>query len=270
MRKALFLSILLTLFGCAQSLTHKESGFDHSTDSQLTTGLESEELTYHKKGESLIVETEAYEIHFRLGAITYIKNKLTDEVYTASSKTKPEPCFIEAGLKPKRLHLSRAYQVKVAKNGNSIEYSVENRTWGLFVVYTMSFDKISGDLLITQKGMWAGKDIKGICFDVTNIDLSRVSIILPAEGGIIHTRRTPVPSATYDWPSGWQAGFAIGEGKNGGFNIWADDQEYLFKTLYHEKNADLASLSFETQNAAPFLGERLGRVGYMEDQYLQG
>lgn len=234
--------VLLTLFGCAPF-------------SGLKTSLVSPELTYYQKRDALIFDTPNYEIEFRLGAVTYIENKLTDEVYTASSDKAREPCLIGASAKPKRINFPKPYRVKIARNGDLLDYRVENKTGEIFAAYALSFEKKSGDLLVNQEGSWPGKDIKGICFDVTNVNLSNVSIILPADGGVIHTRLTPVSTAIYDWPSIWQAGFAIGQGKSGGFNIWAQDKEYLFKTLYYRKDSGLASLSFETQNPAPFSGK---------------
>ena len=112
-------------------------------------------------------------------------------------------------------------------------------------------DEKSGDLVIEQRFQSPEKGLWGIELPVATIPLS-MNIIAPVQSGLRFTPSTPGNSHSFDYPCPWEAQMVIVEGEDGGFMVWAEDVEGIYKRLKIERNANGWRLAFITMPNAPF------------------
>ena len=207
---------------------------------------------------SVFVETDAYQVEFTDGVITYLYNKLTDETYTLPLDVGGVTGFRgRSGLLKRdgrslwtdQATLTQAR--KVAPLKAEIVFRQGQSEFRLFI----GVDARSGDLLIEQDGTSETTGVYGIQWGCVNLNHRNLDLILPAEGGQIIDAMSPFTYRSFDYPSGsyhWEVQLAILQGEQGGFFVRGIDETFQFKALHYEKYVDSFALGFETQNQAPF------------------
>lgn len=96
-----------------------------------------------------------------------------------------------------------------------------------------------------QNGLW------GIELPVAAIPLD-MNVIVPARSGLKFTASTPGASQVFNYPIEWEAQMLIVEGKSGGFLLWAEDAEGIYKRLTLDRGPEGWRLGFITMPFAPF------------------
>ena len=210
---------------------------------------------------SIFVETDAYQVQFMDGVITYLSNKLTGEVYTLPLGIGDVPTGVSghSGLLRRNgasVWTDQATLIesrKVAPLKAEIVFRQGQNEIHLFI----AVDARSGDLLIEQEGASDTAGVYGIQWGCGNLDVRNLDLVLPAEGGQIIDAEYPVLSTSFKYPGvwkdgGWEVQLAILQGEQGGFFVRGIDKTFQFKVLHYEKDTESFALGFETQNQAPF------------------
>ena len=204
---------------------------------------------------NVFVETDAYEVQFVDGAITYLSNKLTEEVYTL-----PSVGGVPSGISGRSGLLRRngghvwtdqatlTDARKVAPLKARLVFKHGQNEVRLFI----TVNERTGDLLIEQRGFSDTEGVYGIQWGCGNLNVRNLDLILPADGGQIIDTISPITSRGFDYPGSWEVQLAIVQGQQGGFYVRGTDKTFQFKKLHYEKDAESFALGFETQNQAPF------------------
>ncbi len=109
----------------------------------------------------------------------------------------------------------------------------------------------TGDLLITQKGEAVQKGLYGISWGIAEIP-DRFEVLVPGSSGQRFSAAASPGARLFDYPMGWEAPFALIQGRRGGFLIRAEDSDHRFKNLRVERLRGGFRLRFESRNLAPF------------------
>ena len=206
---------------------------------------------------NVFVETDAYEVQFMDGVITYLYNKLTEETYTLPLGISGVTGFRgRSGLLRRNVGSVWTDQAtlteakKIAPLKAEIMFRQGQNAFRLFI----SVDARSGDLLIEQEGTSDTVGVYGIQWGCVNLNVRNLDLILPADGGQIIDAVSPFTSRDFHYPfPSWEVQLAILQGEQGGFFVWAADETFQFKVLHYERYIDGSfALGFETQNQAPF------------------
>ena len=205
---------------------------------------------------SVFVETDAYQVQLTDGVITYLHNKLTEEVYTLPLGVGGVTGFRgRSGLLRKNIGPIWTDQAtliearKVAPLKAEILFRQGQNEFRLFI----GVDARSGDLLIEQEGTSDTAGVYGIQWGCINLNSGNLDLILPADGGQIINAMAPFTSRDFHYPfPSWEVQLAILQGEQGGFFVRGADETFQFKALHYEKYFESFALGFETQNQAPF------------------
>ena len=205
-------------------------------------------------GESVHVETDSYTVKFDRGVITHIHNKLTDETYTLSppqgKKGWTGLYFLErANVSTGRATLVHATQPSV--NEAELLY----RQGDTDILLGIAVDPMTDDLLVNMEGVSDTPGITGIQWGMGHLDIQKLSVIAPVDGGQMIDATTPINFRIYPYPfsgTGWEAQLAIVQGAGGGFFVRNTDNTFQFKNFTYERLGDEVALNFETRNQAPF------------------
>ena len=221
-------------------------------------GTVSAEITID--GENLRVETAAYSVRFDRGVIGYIHNKLTDETYTLSSPQGKNGWtglyfWERANVSTGRATLIHATQPSV--NEAELLY----RQGDTDISLGIAVDPMTDDLLINMEGVSDTPGITGMQWGIGYLDIQKLSVIAPVDGGKMIDATTPINFRLYPYPfsgSGWEAQLAIVQGERGGFYVRNTDNTFQFKQFTYDRLDDGVALNFETRNQAPFHAHTTG------------
>ena len=206
---------------------------------------------------TVLVNTDAYEVQFTEGVLTQIHNKLTEETYTVPLGVDYVPTG--TGISGRSGLLKRSGGIwtdqatltatrKVAPLKAEIVFRQGQSAFRLFI----GIDARSGDLLIEQEGTSDTAGVYGVQWGCGNLDVRNLDLILPAEGGQIINATSPFTSKDFNYPGSWEVQLAIIQGHQGGFSVRGTDETFQFKALHYKKDIESFALGFETQNQAPF------------------
>ena len=201
-------------------------------------------------GENVYVETDAYSVQFRHGAITYIHNKRTAELYTS-----PNRGSIRGETGVLRRHYGRIWAsqstMEVRQNSQDSATMVFRRGENE-IILTIEVEAGSGDLLIGWSGAADTGGVYGFQWGFENLDIANLELILPAHGGQVITSSSAFNAESYSYPGQWEAQLAILQGERGGFFVRGTDKTFRFKEFNFEKDSETMALSFDTHNQAPW------------------
>ena len=205
---------------------------------------------------SVVVDTDTYQVQFTDGVITHLSNKRTEETYTLPLGVGGVTGFRgRSGLLRKNIGAIWTDQAtltearKIAPLKAEIVFRQGQNTFRLFI----GVDARSGDLLLEQEGTSDTAGVYGIQWGCINLNVRNLDLILPADGGQIVNAMAPFTSRSFHYPfPSWEVQLAILQGEQGGFFVRGADETFQFKTLHYEKYVDSFALGFETQNQAPF------------------
>ena len=206
-------------------------------------------------GETVHVETAAYEVQFDRGVITHIHNKLTDETYTLSPGVGREGW---SGLLNHRHYWNdanistREAALISARKIDSLKAELLFRQSGTNIRLFIAVDPMTDDLLIDIEGVSDTPGVYGMQWGCENLDVRNLAVIAPVDGGHIIDATTPLTYTGYLYPGRWEAQLAIVQGERGGFFVRCTDDTFQFKRFVYDREADGFTLSFETHNQAPF------------------
>ncbi|HWR54268.1 MAG TPA: DUF6259 domain-containing protein [Bryobacteraceae bacterium] len=124
-------------------------------------------------------------------------------------------------------------------------------SWDGDGVLAISADPATGALLIepsgysSRPGLQACRwSLKGIRDDLRLVAPFFQGVNLPLADALIRDTR-------WQWPSGWEAGFAVLLGRNGGFWVHCRDDRYRYKALKVGSKTDAGVLGFDTEAYGP-------------------
>ncbi len=204
---------------------------------------------------SVLVETDTYEVQFTDGVITHLHNKLAAETYTLPLGVGGATGFRgRSGLLRRNIGSIWTDQAtlttarKIAPLKAEIVFRQGQNEFRLFI----GVDASSGDLLIEQEGTSDTEGVYGIQWGCVNLNAKNLDLILPAEGGQVIEATSPATSRSFNYPGSWEVQLAILQGEQGGFFVRGADETFQFKVLHYEKYLESFALGFETQNQAPF------------------
>ena len=203
------------------------------------------------------VETDAYEVQFDHGVITYIHNKHTDETYTL-------PGIGKRGWSGLLYHRhfwnnvnvsTRVAKLISARKINALNAELLFRQGGTDIRLFIGIDPMTDDLLIDIDGESDTPGVVGMQWSINHLDLQNLSLIAPVDGGRIINATTPSNYIASFYPGsglGWEAQLAIVQGERGGFLVRNTDDTFQFKHFSYDRQGDGFALHFDTHNQAPF------------------
>ena len=207
--------------------------------------------------DTVLVETDAYEIQFDRGLITEIHNKLTAETYTLPLGIDRIPTSGKSGqtgiLRTKNGNVYTD-EITLVEARNINVYNAElifgkgNNEIRLFI----AVDSRSGDLLIEQEAISDTAGVFGMQWGIGNLNVWDLQLVLPARGGQVIDAASPFASKNFHYPGRWETQLAIVQGEGGGFFVRGEDETFQFKALDYQRDRDSFALGFQTHNQAPF------------------
>ena len=203
-------------------------------------------------GEIVHVETNNYKVQFDRGVITHIHNKHTAETYTLFTGQ-----WGLTGLLNRHTAniWTRNATLIPARKIDPLTAELLFRQDGTEVRLLIGVDPATDDLLIDIEGMSDTPGVVGMQWGITYLDLQKLSVIAPVDGGQIIDATTPSSYIISSYPNsglGWEAQLAIVQGEHGGFFVRNTDNTFQFKNFIFNRSADHFALHFNTHNQAPF------------------
>ena len=216
-------------------------------------------------GETVHVETDSYAVQFDEGGITYIHNKHTDETYTVSAGA-GEPGWAGVLFDWKFWDDSnistRGAELISIKQIDPHNAELHFRQAGTDIWLSIAVDLLTDDLLIDIEGASDTPGIEGIQWAVGYLDIRKLSVIAPIDGGRIIDATTHGFAHLYFYPSSsWEAQLAIAQGGDGGFYVRNTDNTFQFKRFICDRPDEGLTLAFGTYNQAPFDSHTTAKSG---------
>lgn len=186
------------------------------------------------------VDTPRLSSTWRLGSPVRLENRLTGEVLDLA----PPDASPAVNLPRKRLSIAQAEQ------SDDSQFAVGDRV----LCRTEIVAGADGDLVLSQQARMGKPGLVDVGWGLAGVPSDRVQVVIPGASGVAFggDRGVPFRETTYNWPSGWEAGFVLLQMEKGGFLIWAKDADWRFKRcrLSHQKG--FFSLRFESEAEPPF------------------
>ena len=201
-------------------------------------------------GETVHVETDAYEVQFDRGVITHLHNKITAETYTL-----PIGGWAQTGILRRRNgHIyTRDSKLTEARKITPHTAEILFRQGGSEITLTIEVETHTGDLLIGGRGTSDTAGVYGFQWGCSNLNIRNLELILPAHGGQVISASTPFNARNnYRYPALWEAQLAIIQGEHGGFCVRGADETFQSKEFSYQKNSESLALNFQTHNQAPW------------------
>ena len=204
---------------------------------------------------TVIAETDRYVIHFEYGSVTYLHNKLTAETYTLPSN-EPESTGVltwagEIGYGDESLLWlnKHDFQVRQIDTMTVRCQFVDGQT---ILVIWLAIDPDTGDFLIQQQARTTKRSLASIAWELRDLN-GDLDVIVPSDGGFVINETALRSFVSFNYPSPfWEAQLVIGQKSDGGFSVRSTDNTFRYKQLTYSRESDNVSLSFTTENDAPF------------------
>ncbi len=201
------------------------------------------------QGDRIVVESDKGRAVIERGMVTELMNKLTGETYTNGRGERKS-----AGL---AWHRTQAYMderatvtlAKTAGNAAQIEATLAD---GHRLTTIVTLDPASQDMQIRQTASTKDKGLVGAQWAIEGLESARVRTLVPGHSGVRLDENYPTPKTQFAWPVGWEVQMTVVEGGRGGMAVWSQDTQMRFKTLKWERTKGNVTLSFLSQNFAPF------------------
>jgi hypothetical protein len=123
--------------------------------------------------------------------------------------------------------------------------------WNGDGVMTVSADPESGDLLIEPSAFSSRPGVRGCRWRMKGLQPG-LKLVAPFYQGVSLELEDPLLANTvWEWPVGWEAGFAILQGRSGGCWVHTRDTRYRYKRLQVGLKDDARILGFDTEAYGP-------------------
>jgi len=123
--------------------------------------------------------------------------------------------------------------------------------WNGDGVMTVSVDPESGDLLFEPSAFSSRPGVRGCRWLMKGLQPG-LKLVAPLYQGVSLELEDPLIANTiWDWPVGWEAGFAILQGRSGGCWVHTRDTRYRYKRLQLGLRDDARTLGFDTDAYGP-------------------
>ena len=234
-------TLVLAIFSCLLYMLQSEAG--HAAEITILDN-------------TVIVETDAYEVRLENGVINRVVNRIADEAYTLP----PDAGGMSRGLGGRSGILRKdnspiwtsGATAAEARKLSPLEAEIVFRQGQNEFRLSIAVDESTNDLLIGQEGVSDTAGVYGVQWGSGNLDVGNLELILPGQGGQILNAEYPKPSADFGYPGAWETQLAIIQGQRGGFFVRGSDPTFQFKQLRYERDLDSFALGFQTHNQAPF------------------
>lgn len=118
-------------------------------------------------------------------------------------------------------------------------------------VITILEDAGNGDLIIEPSAYSSRPGVRSVRWDIRGIRRD-LEMVAPFFQGVRLKMDDPlIMNSRWNWPSGWEAGLVILQGKQGGFWVHTRDEKYRYKALKVGTESDAFCLGFETEAYGP-------------------
>ncbi len=123
--------------------------------------------------------------------------------------------------------------------------------WNGDGVLTVSADPETGDLLIEPSAFSSRPGVRACRWLLKGLQPG-LKLVAPFYQGVSLELEDPlIANTTWNWPQGWEAGFAILQGRSGGCWIHTRDTQYRYKRLQTGLTDDARVLGFDTDAYGP-------------------
>lgn len=212
--------------------------------------LRAETYRIAPDGRSVVVRTRHLEAKFEGPDLVNLVNLLTGETYTRrTDKLDGGLARVSVrnagGLRP----LEGGWQMEEGNYGAVFEGKLAGSNSGS---YTLRLRGDSGQLIIECESEAGVGDVSGISWGINYLNIKSAEAVLPARGGRVLSADCDATSEELDYPSNWEAQFAVLAGKRGSACIFSTDARMQFKRLSYTRAGSAYQLVFQTDNPAPF------------------
>lgn len=203
-------------------------------------------------GSRLTVRTDRAEAVFQGPDMVGLRNLITGETYTSPSDKLPSGL---ARIRVKDAGDADLNSGRWASSRDGAAYTAMPTAAkpGSFTVH-VSADK--GQIVLRCEGTLDRGGVHAITWGATNLSLDTTQAVLPVKAGRILRAESNAASEEFEYPTHWEAQFAVVSGRRGSALIYSTDQDARFKRLSFLRAGRGYQLIFETQNQAPFAGLR--------------
>ena len=203
----------------------------------------------------IFAETDRYQVRFTKGSIVHLHNKLTQETYTHQEvKTIPDSDHYLDFNNYRIIDADFLVAEKVAPLTAKLTAVWRERQHLKTLTLWVSIDTFTGDLVIKQEGSDLRHGAATIAWRLWNLDHKQVSVIVPANGGLLIDEAKSRENTGFElyFPGrAWQARLAILQGGTGGCSIMSTDETFQFNTFYYLRHPDAFKVEFMTENFLP-------------------
>ena len=209
--------------------------------------------------ETVHAETDGYVVEFDRGVITYIHNKRTNTTYTLPDEGRRgwtgllhhRHFWREENTSTSSHRTTLVSATRITPLKAELLFRQEETDVHLFIL----IDSVTGDLLIDMEGLSDTPGVVGMQWGIGYLDIRKLSIIAPIDGGRVIDTTTPTNYELFPYPfsgRGWEAQLAIVQSENGGFYVRNTDNTFQFKQFIYDREGNGVALNFGTHNQAPF------------------
>lgn len=198
-------------------------------------------------GAGALIQTPSVSAVLRDGAVLALTNRLTGEGFVLPTSAPPSLAALHPAGQPPLAVQAATETSSGLRTEQSAAWPAQQARWQLRVEQ----QEASDDLAITQRGEFVAKGLAGISWGVAGIP-DHFEVLVPGRSGQRFGTDAPAGRQEFDYPMGWEAPFVLIQGKQGGFLIRAEDEQYRFKNLVLEHAQRAFRLRFESRSFAPF------------------
>lgn len=208
-------------------------------------------------GANLRVTTRNVQAEFARTDLSRLANRLTGETYTAQDAS------LQGGLARVRIGGSGGvrpgpgrWRMAKGEYGAVYEALAAHEEDAAFRMLVSAED---GEVVIRCEARFRPGNVAAVAWGVNGLSLDRSSAVLPVRGGRVLSAESAGASEEFDYPTHWEAQFAVIEGRRGSALIYSTDRNARFKRLRYWRARSAYQLVFETENQAPFAGLQTAR-----------
>ena len=227
------------------------AGFGKAGRTRTQAGPAAGRAAIEVRGGQLLVETRTLTAVIDKGQMTSLKNKATGEEYIDGRTPDAVPLqLLYRGGDTVAIDESRFGTVR-CRSVSEGRAEVLFHGWDADGVIAVSADPESGDLVVEPSAYSSRPGVRACRWTVGGIHAG-LELVAPLFQGIKLKLDDPLlRGSRWTWPQAWEAGFAVLQGRGGGFWVHTRDSAYRYKALTTGSKTAANMLGFDSESSGP-------------------